>query len=119
MLRRGFRLESEESHEPAVLFLCLLSLIKASQWSRRELHHRHRLDYSFMYVKAPTPMPRNWLVEYSILTYFVLSIALLLSEDDDGLCDVIYIVAWLTQPCRFPYIHILKSTVHKYARKHG
>jgi hypothetical protein len=29
----------------------------------------------FMYVKVPDPVPKNWLVEYSILTYFVPSVA--------------------------------------------
>lgn len=39
----------------------------------------------FMYVNVPGPTPKNWLVKYSILTYFVPSVASLLSlEDDDG-----------------------------------
>lgn len=30
---------------------------------------------TFMYVKVPIPMPWNWLAKYSILTYFVPSVA--------------------------------------------
>jgi len=30
----------------------------------------------FMYVKVPDPMPKTWLVKYSILTYFVPPVAL-------------------------------------------
>jgi hypothetical protein len=38
-----------------------------------------------MYVKVPDPKPKNWLVKYSILTYFVPSVASLIwLEDDDG-----------------------------------
>jgi len=33
-----------------------------------------------MYVKVPDPKPKNWLVKYSILTYFVPSVAYLFSS---------------------------------------
>jgi hypothetical protein len=49
----------------------------------RQIHHR-LLHALLMYVKAPTPC-QNGRSNISILTYFVPSVALPWSEDDDGL----------------------------------
>lgn len=75
--------------EPLLSFICAASgsllclLTGLVQRSLKKLHHRLHLGPLSCTLKSPHAI--NWLVKYSILTYFLLSVAsVLYHEDDDG-----------------------------------
>lgn len=75
--------------EPLLSFICVALgslfwlLAGLLQSSLQKLHHRLRRGPLSCTLKSPHAI--NWLVKYSILTYFLLSVAsVLYREDDDG-----------------------------------